>query len=284
MKKHILLAAIAASFILTSCSQKIFYQVYKAETPGLIEEGNSLIFENEDCKISYNLWAEGGNGTFIMYNKTNKDLFVILPQSFMIKNGIALDYFKNRETKETTSTYLNVQRGNNVNASVSGLALTIGGWYPATVSAGLSKGASKGSSQSSTIIFKEQPIVCIPPHASKTLGEYKLLSKLIRICEKSQAYPKASSVPLIYERDNSPLRLTNRIAYSFDKDGNDIKYIENEMWISELTNYSHKSATEEKEIKECEYDFAEPIDIFTIDSPDKFYNIYKGNRSYKNKK
>lgn len=40
---------------------------------------------------------------FIMHNKTDRDLFVVLPQTFFIKNGIAFDYYKAREYRNTES-------------------------------------------------------------------------------------------------------------------------------------------------------------------------------------
>ena len=79
--RKLLLAAIAASLMLSSCG-KVFYQVYTVEAPGSIEKENALVYENEDCKVMYNLWSEDGYIGFIFKNKTDKDLFVILPQTF----------------------------------------------------------------------------------------------------------------------------------------------------------------------------------------------------------
>ncbi len=98
--RKLLLAAIAASLMLSSCG-KVFYQVYTVEAPGSIEKENALVYENEDCKVMYNLWSEDGYIGFIFKNKTDKDLFVILPQTFFIKNGVAFDYYKNREYSKT---------------------------------------------------------------------------------------------------------------------------------------------------------------------------------------
>ena len=86
--KRIYLVALAATLTLSSCNT-VFYQVYNTEAPGMIEKDNSLVYENEDCKLMYNLWAEDGSLGFIMHNKTDRDLFVVLPQTFFIKNGIA---------------------------------------------------------------------------------------------------------------------------------------------------------------------------------------------------
>ena len=100
--KRIYLVALAATLTLSSCNT-VFYQVYNTEAPGMIEKDNSLVYENEDCKLMYNLWAEDGSLGFIMHNKTDRDLFVVLPQTFFIKNGIAFDYYKAREYRNTES-------------------------------------------------------------------------------------------------------------------------------------------------------------------------------------
>ncbi len=57
---------------------------------------NSLIYEDDNCIVSYNLWAERGDIGFRCYNKTNSNIYVNLEESFFILNGIAHDYFKNR--------------------------------------------------------------------------------------------------------------------------------------------------------------------------------------------
>lgn len=58
--KRIYLVALAATLTLSSCNT-VFYQVYNTEAPGMIEKDNSLVYENEDCKLMYNLWAEDGS-------------------------------------------------------------------------------------------------------------------------------------------------------------------------------------------------------------------------------
>lgn len=81
---------------LTSCT-KIYYQVYDVNSESLKQEDNSLVYENSDMKVMYNLWGENGKIGFILQNKTDKDLFVDMDKTFFILNGEANDYFKNRE-------------------------------------------------------------------------------------------------------------------------------------------------------------------------------------------
>lgn len=77
--RKLLLAAIAVSLCCHHAG-KVFYQVYTVEAPGSVEKENALVYENEDCKVMYNLWSEDGYIGFIFKNKTDKDLFVIYPK------------------------------------------------------------------------------------------------------------------------------------------------------------------------------------------------------------
>lgn len=263
--RKLLLAAIGATLLLSSCS-KTFYQVYTTEAPGLNESNNALVYENEDCKVMYDLWSEDGNSGFVMYNKTDKDLYVMLPQTFFIKNGVAFDYFQNREYQNSQA----VMSSSGVSTGIGVLGVTNiwGAWNT-------SKGNAK--STSTTVIHKENPMVCIPPHSSKGISEYVILSELIRNCEKKQAYPKKKSIPIEFTKEDTPLNFKNRITYSFNECGKESKSIENEFWISELTNYSEKEAGSMKMIKECDNDNAGvKVYKFKVSAPGKFYNSYRG--------
>ena len=83
--------ATVLSMSLTSC-ETLSYQVYEVKSSDLIQRENSLVFENEDCKVSYNLWEYNGSMAFIFENKSEKDIFIDMSQTFFIKNGAAFDY------------------------------------------------------------------------------------------------------------------------------------------------------------------------------------------------
>ena len=95
------LMAVLACMGLSSCKQ-LYYQVYDVKSDELKQEDNSLVYENGDMKVMYNLWGKDGSVGFILQNKTDKDLFIDMDKTFFILNGEANDYFKNREY--TTST------------------------------------------------------------------------------------------------------------------------------------------------------------------------------------
>ena len=104
MRNQILLFSLLLT--ITSCTEYLlYYQTYTVESELEQNEG-SLKYENEDCALYYNLWAEYGNPGFVMENKTDSDLFVLMDRSFYIHNGVAYDYYANREITESyTSTY-----------------------------------------------------------------------------------------------------------------------------------------------------------------------------------
>lgn len=248
--------------ILASCS-KTYYQVYTVSTSNLEHKEKTLVYENSDCLINYNLWAERGNPGFTIQNKTDKDIFIILPQSFFIKNGIAYDYYKNREFKDSRSLNVSTE-------SMYGMF-----WkYGTTATA-----KSSEKTLSSTVSYHEMPVICIPPHSFKIISEYSIIGKYIRSCNDYQENPKKASTPIQFTKEESPICFKNRITYSFDKDGCKTNYIENEFWISEIINYSKKTAGKEMTIKECDGDSdnnANKVFVFSISAPNKFYNSYVG--------
>jgi hypothetical protein len=95
MKSKILIIAFIGTFF-NSCVSSSYYQVYSTKSENLQKNENSLQFENEICIMTYNLWGNGGNFGFTIYNKTDKNLIVNLEESYFIMNGIANNYYKSR--------------------------------------------------------------------------------------------------------------------------------------------------------------------------------------------
>lgn len=249
------------SVVLCSCSSiKIFYQVYNVESDGLIEKNGYLFYSNEDCDISYNFWERGGNAGFTIHNKTEHDLFFDLSKTFFVKNGVAYDYFKNREYihfgANSISSFYSPVRSEDNDISIS-------------------------SARGLTVSYKEKPVICVPAKASKSIAEYNIMSGLIKECNYENDYPQTKSVPFNYTIDNTPIMFSNRIAYSYDPECKSLKYIENAFWVSEIVNYSADEAKEKKYIQSCEDPGKTQIDVFKINSPSKFYNQYEEKSSSK---
>ena len=106
-QKSKLIAAVTVGLVclgMISCKTN-YYQVYDVKSNTLTQKDNSLVYENADVRVLYNLWSANGAIGFVFENKTDQDIFIDMGQTFFIKNGAANDYFKNREYSTTTTTF-----------------------------------------------------------------------------------------------------------------------------------------------------------------------------------
>lgn len=262
---------VVACMGLTSCKQ-LYYQVYDVKSDALKQEDNSLVYENNDLKVMYNLWGENGSVGFILQNKTDKDLFVDMDKTFFIFNGQANDYFKNREYSAATTEVASVGYGfSQTYWGVNGFWPTQ--YYVPTTASALTK-LMKG--QSHGITTKEKLIVCIPAHAYKVISEYKVSPRFVKTCERSKDFPKRTANVANYSESSSPVKFKNRIAYSFDSDCKNLQHIENSFYVSSVTNYSKKAAVEKvREKTDCYSSQKQKRQYFKIGGPDKFYKTYQ---------
>jgi hypothetical protein len=105
MKTRKFLFAALISVLLTSCVSTSYFQVYKVSpSDKLVIKDNLLVYEDENCMVSYNLWDEGGNIGFQFFNKTDKNIYLNLEESFFILNGVAYNYYRNRVFTSSSSS------------------------------------------------------------------------------------------------------------------------------------------------------------------------------------
>lgn len=255
---------------LTSCS-KTFYQVYEVNSDNMTHEDNSLVYENEDCQVMYNLWSENGAVSFIFMNKTDKDIFINLGQTFFIVNSKAYDYY----TEATTTIQQSVQAaatiydGNRIDLRYDGP------WSASLYSYSQLNKLKKKVTVGKNVSVKEQEIVCIPAKSYKMFCKCSISPLYYQACIKNIDYPKKSAKVKSYTSETTPLRMYNRIAYGFTKNSLADKHIENDFWLSSITNYSEKAIIEKKKEKtDCYSEFEENVYTFKIGGPEKFYIKY----------
>ena len=270
MKKKVFFAAMLL-VLFTSCATNVYYQVYEVKSPDVSRENNVLSYENDDCSVKYNLWAEGGNLSFLFQNKTDKNIYIVMPQSFFILNGVANDYY-------SESTYSNSVTGISLlsssrTASISGFLTNSLSWYPAQISR--QDGVSAGTSVSKGVQTKEPQFVCIPPKSAKFIKGFNIYDHAYKDCDNyKENYPKKVSTLIQYTQANSPVTFRNRIAYSFSNDAAEVEFIDHTFWLSSLQNYSSAAAFSKQKVEKCETTIKSTEKVFTMSSPDKFYNSY----------
>ena len=303
MKKILLLCTIG--LLVSSCAPNVFYQLYRvlpkndiSQKDELLKSDSSIIYEDENCKIVYDFWGEKGNAGFLLYNKSDHNIYLNMTECFFVFNGIAYDYFQNREftsqvsasqssmyTSSAANSY-SISRTVAASKAVSGYNYQ-GLWQTNTLSAGvgsnesLSVGASVSSASSKTsslgVNIKEKEIVCIPPKAAKVISEYNLNGMLYRDCNLF-LYPSTKKQIRISEfsEEESPFVFSNRISYTIDGTDDIIK-MEHEFYVSEITNFSEEHITEIKREKFCEDEgayYAPERRYFAFSSPYYFYIKY----------
>jgi len=268
--KNLILSLALLGAVLSSC-KVTFYQVYKADVPnssGIME--NLLVFEDDNCRVSYNLWGNGGNIGFKFYNKTVENLYLNLEESFFILNGRAYDYFKNRIYTTIANTGAAKTYGTTDSISTNGpnfLNLFQTNSISHTNTVGL-----KSSIEYSTSI-NEKKIICIPSHTSKVISEYSINHALYRDCDLF-IHPKKKDINTIgFSKEESPIVFRNLIVYRTKQMNKPIEF-ENDFFVSEITNYPSEEIVGSRYEVFCGEKNSTSIRYFKNESPDMFYVEY----------
>ena len=87
------------TMLIQGCAS-IYYQLYEVDSD-VAKTNEALVYSDEHCDIIYNLWDESGSMDFVFTNKTDKDIYIDLTHSFFIQNGMAYDYYSDKEYTST---------------------------------------------------------------------------------------------------------------------------------------------------------------------------------------
>ncbi len=267
MKTKNLIQFVLITLLLTSCTTtRNFYQVCKT-TPEkdikLID--NFLVYEDDNCKVLYNIWENGGNIGFTFLNKTTTNIYINLEECFFVINGNANNYYKNRVYSYSTNTSM----GQSVAKSMTGMN------YLELVQTN-SAAANTISTHGTTVSVNEEKIICIPSMASKSIKEYNIIQSPYRDCDLLRYPTKKQVKTLRFTKENSPIVYGNRIEYKIGQTGKTIT-LENNFFVSEITNYPESEIIESKRETNCG---KESINLYLLKdyfknvSPDKFYISY----------
>ncbi|QAA80558.1 hypothetical protein EI546_01905 [Aequorivita sp. H23M31] len=266
------------ALLLTSCTTT-YYQVYKAKPiDNFTTTDSNLVYEDDNCKVSYNLWGDGGDVGFEFYNKTNEEIFVNLEESFFIVNGVAHDYYKKRIFTKSASSGATSSKSISTSKSVTGinyLNLIQNNIIEASASTG------QVSSSGYSTAYYEQNVLHIPAKTSKFISEYSINERLYRDCDLFK-YPTKSQIKTkSFSKVDSPIVFSNRISYTVGRSAEPIKFV-NEFYVTEVTNYPEGEIIESKGSEYCGEKSVTKRKYFKDVSPDKFYIRYpKVNEKFK---
>jgi len=272
--KTLILTAIIA-VMLTSCASNTFFQVYKVTpTDKIILKENNLVYEDNNCKILYNLWNDGGNIGFMFKNKTEKNIYLNMEESYFVLNGIAHNYYRNRVFTNSINKGISASHSATVSESMTGVNY-INLIQSNRISAINSVDIMDASGYS--VSYNEEKIICIPALTSKIVSEYSINKIPFRHCDLFQ-YPTNKKIKVVtFTKENSPLVFSNRITYTVGEKNEPIK-LENEFYVTEIGNYPKSKIVDEKFDDYCGKKETNInsilIESFNNFSPDKFYIKY----------
>ncbi len=262
-----------ATTLLTSCSTT-FYQLYDTKTSeGIVENKDHLIFEDDHCIISYNLWKNGGDIGFTFYNKTEEIIFLNLEESFFIRNGIAYDYYKDRIFESSLSSGFS----NSASSSISFL-----GYNHLNVLNQLSVNhkAKTESTSGVSVSHFEKNIISIPPKTAKIISEYSISNSVYRDCNLFLHPSKSQIKTETFTKTNSPFKFSNQLSYQLEN-GEDLVKIDNSFYVSSITNYPEKEILKEAKDEFCGQKSMMKSKTFNSYSPNQFYIKYTKLKDWK---
>jgi len=248
-----------------------FFQVYKVKpSENIVSKENALVYEDDNCKVYYNFWEEGGNVGFRFYNKTENQIYLNLEESFFILNGIAYDYYKNRVFTKSKTSGTSLSNSASLSESVTGV-----NYYDLiqTNKLEISSNIGTASSFGYSVSYNEEKIICIPAHTSKIIMEYKVNETLYRDCELFRFPTKKQIKTKTFSKSDSPIVFSNKIAYYLGNSDN-LNVFKNEFFISEISNHPYSEIIEEKYDEYCGEKSLTLVKYFINDSADKFYIKY----------
>ncbi len=110
MKKIIFSLFVLATLACQSC-QSLYYQVYETTCePSVKHTKDYLVWENADCKISYNFWDNKGIMKFLFENKTDSTIIIDMAQTYAILNGVGTPYYKGKIWSDNGSYVIEQQK------------------------------------------------------------------------------------------------------------------------------------------------------------------------------
>lgn len=247
---------------LAACTSQNYYQLLETGSNTSVLSNNSIVFGNEDLEISFDLWGDNGNGSFTVYNKTDKDIFIDLKRSHLIINDLAITYFQNRNFSNKKISVLSPASDDVIREQQS---IKLPGVSP--------KPASVQADES--VVFLEERILCIPPHSKQMIFGFNLLENIYRDCYLYRFPTDKQILSSEFTDQNSPYVYRNRISYSIDEKFTTVKTLENNFFVKKITNYPENEFVKYESVKFCSDSSSYTNQVYPFYKPNSFYIKYK---------
>jgi hypothetical protein len=247
---------------LSACTSQNYYQLIETESNASESNSSSIIFENEELEISFDFWGDKGNGSFIVFNKTDKDIFIDLKRSHLIINDLAITYFQNRNFSNKKVSFFSPASDDFIKEQQS---IKLPGVSP--------KPASVQANE--TVVFYEERVLCIPPHSKQMIFGFNLMENIYRDCNLYRFPNNKQILSSEFTSENSPYIYRNRISYSYDEKFTTIKTFETNFFVKKITNYPENEFIKYESVKFCSDSSSYSTEVYPMYKPNSFYIKYK---------
>ncbi len=228
--KSILVIAVA---MLTSCSP--FIQLIETESIGKDAVSKTGVCENDEIRINYDLWSEDGVTYFSAYNKTDKPMYIDWKRSVFIYNDWKNVYWVE---KSTTESFL-VPTGTGKNISYERKTSTVVAerytFIPPKTYISVPMTYTIMSGFYSTTDDSKKTAKVLVTQSIKKNGGTKTSIPSSTGKGNTKAYEKS------FNETNTISKFRNFITYASKEDFSDEKFIENEFYVSKITEMKAKN-------------------------------------------
>ena len=261
MKRFISILAI--SLILVSCKTTLYhYQVLEttSDNPKIKTEEKQTEYEDDNCRISYDMWENNGSAGFVFYNKTDLPITIDLAKSYFVKNGIAFDYYIDEIISQSNSK-------TNTNSHSSNSSYYGSYWLYSI------HGSSESISSSYQSTIKLPSTITIPPQCAKKILKFEISSNIFRSCDLT-IDTQDKTEPIHFDKSNSPLKFANIITYQVEN--STPITIRNDFYVNTIYNVISWKFYRYESKKNCDFRGEPKISekYFSVNPSNGFYIKY----------
>lgn len=283
---------------MSSCSHTTpFLQIGSLSSDNVrLDNKGNYEYNQNDLTISYDFWSNGGKVSFVVTNNSSQDIYLLMDKSYFINNGMAYDYYANRNfiigsasSSTTTST---------IGRSISGQSQLFGllnqpkktyislysplnestytnASIGVSASRFLSSTESRGSQSSKSVETPEPKIVCIPANSSKSFAEFYVSGTPHRQCGFARDAKEEDGAKITFNSEiYSPQCIENRLTFNIN---GEVVPVTNTFYVNEYTNIMNANgyAYISDNSKDCNGKNNGIIKIYKHATPNNFYITYQ---------
>lgn len=245
--KQTILAIVLLAAPLAGCKSYMQY-AYMAPTSSAITKSEDDFYEykNADVTVRYSFWGEKGVMGFIVYNNTDKPLYIDWKKSSFIVDNKQIPYYEDK----VTSNYVSV------GSSYGSTWLNYFNRY-STSSFGVAAGRAT--------IVKEEQITFIAPHTYIAKAQYNLVDINCFIYRKKQTRKDSvNGVPAYVTSMDRNMMFRNYLTYSNTEKFENEKYVDNEFEVKKVATIRIGKCVERDDDGAARYKWSSPTKFYLV--------------------